>query len=69
VLAKAFVDALEERVGDIKQSNIHILVRRGGVNDKKGLALIKAFCNKNGIPCSVADGDTYLTTAIEALQA
>jgi hypothetical protein len=67
VLCKAFVDALAERVEDIKQHNIHLLVRRGGVYDTKGLALISNFCQENKIPCQLADGEVYLTNVFSSL--
>ncbi len=68
VFCKAFVDAVSEKVEAIKQAKITIFVRRGGVNDTKGLAMIKTFCDAHEIPCTVADGDVYITDAMEVLR-
>lgn len=68
VFCKAFVDALSEKVEEIKKAEITIFVRRGGVNDTKWLGLIDTFCAKHDIPCSVADWDVYITQAMEILR-
>lgn len=67
VMCQAFVDALTEKVADLKSSDIHILVRRGGVNDTQWLSLISEFCKKHHIPCEVHDADVYLTGALGVL--
>ena len=67
VLAKAFVDALEERIDELLKHNIHLLVRRGGINETKWLNHIQFFCDKYGIPCIVTDSNVYITDAINEL--
>jgi ATP-citrate lyase beta-subunit len=60
-LCQAFVTVLEENIDIVKSKNIHIICRRGWVNDIEGLQLVKDFAEKNNIPCEVFDGSTYLT--------
>jgi len=45
----------------MKKQDIHILVRRGGINDTLGLELMKNACEELGIPCDIADGNVYMT--------
>lgn len=45
-----------------------ILVRRGGINDKKGLDIIKDACEKMQIPCQIADGNTYMTDILSHIK-
>ena len=68
VMWKAFVDALTERIEQLKDQNIKIVVRRGWVNDKKWLALISSFCEKNKIDYFVADGDVGMTDAMKQIK-
>ncbi len=67
-LCQAFVKVLEENIAIVKEKNIHIICRRGGVNDTQGLALVKKFCEQNTIPCQIFDGSTYLTEWVKELK-
>ena len=68
IVCKALVSALEEKIDQIKTSWIRIFIRRGWIKDKKGLALVKAFCDTHDIRCRVADGDVYITEAMEVIE-
>ena len=67
VMCQAFVDALEEKVNALKKSDIHILVRRGGVNDTKWLAYISDFCARHSIPHYIFDADVYINHSLKVL--
>lgn len=55
------IDALTLYQDALKNNGTKILVRRGGINDKKGLALMQDACKRLGLPCFVADGNAYMT--------
>ncbi len=55
------IDAFRDRIEDIKKQDVHILVRRGGINDTIGLELMKNACEEFNIPCDIADGNVYMT--------
>lgn len=67
-LCQAFVKVLEENMSIVKEKNIHIICRRGGVNDTQGLALVKEFCEQHTIPCQIFDGSIYLTEWVKELK-
>ena len=67
-LCQAFVKVLEENIDIVKKKNIHIICRRGGVNDTQGLALVKNFCEQHTITCQIFDGSTYLTEWVKELK-
>ncbi len=60
-LCKPFADLIDEYADKLRKKNIHILARRGGINDIKGLAMIAKVCEKNKIPYVIQDADHYLT--------
>ena len=69
VFCRAFVDAVSEKVDEVKKAEINVFVRRGWVNDTKWLWIIQTFCDTYQIPCSTSDGDVYVTDAMETLVA
>jgi len=61
------IDALEIHQDELRARNIHILCRRGGINDKKWLALLKSACENMQIPCEIADSEVYLTDILQKI--
>lgn len=68
VFAKAFVDGLESRVSQMKDQSVHILVRRGGVDDTKWLNMIREFCTIHNIPHEVYGWETYISSAVKNVE-
>jgi len=63
------IDALKKNLAALKQANVKVFVRRGGPNEKEGLALMEQFLKEQGIYGSVHGSDAVLTTVIdEALE-
>src|SRR5690606_3567424 len=64
------IDALKDHIEELKVAGIKVYVRRGGPNEKEGLALMKNFLETQGIYGSVHGSDAVLTVVIdEALEA
>lgn len=64
------IDALKKNLDALQQADIKVYVRRGGPNEKEGLALMEKFLNDNNIYGSVHGSDVVLTTVVdEALEA
>jgi len=61
---KGVVQALSEVVEDLRKANIKVFVRRGGPNEKEGLAAMEDFLKTNGLYGSVAGSSIVLTDAI-----
>lgn len=64
-LCQAFVKVIEDNLALVQSKNIHIICRRGGVNDTQWLALVEKFCTQHAIPCQIFDGSTYLTEWVQ----
>jgi succinyl-CoA synthetase beta subunit len=62
------IDILEEKQEEILEQKIQILIRRWGINETKGLELIKTACEKLGIPCKVADSTEYMTDILKEIK-
>ena len=63
------IDALTGHIDALRAADIKVYVRRGGPNEKEGLALMEAFLRKHDIYGSVHGSDTVLTTVVdEALE-
>lgn len=62
------IDALTIYAEALRNNNTTILVRRGGINDKKWLKIIKEACEELRIPCHIADGNSYMTDILEILK-
>jgi ATP-citrate lyase beta-subunit len=55
------IDAFRDRIENMRKQDIHILVRRWGINDTAWLELMKKSCEELWIPCEIADGSVYMT--------
>ena len=63
------IDALNGRMDELKAAKIKVYVRRGGPNEKEGLALMEKFLKQHGIYGSVHGSRDVLTIVIdEALE-
>lgn len=63
------IDALEKYLEVLKKHRIKIYVRRGGPNEKEGLALMEMFLKQHDIYGSIHGSETILTTVVdEALE-
>lgn len=63
------IDAFSKHIDALRAAGIRVFVRRGGPNEKEGLALMEAFLRKHGIYGSVHGSDAVLTTVVdEALE-
>lgn len=63
------IDAFMKHADALKSAGIRVYVRRGGPNEKEGLALMEAFLRKHDIYGSVHGSDAVLTTVVnEALE-
>lgn len=63
------IDAFTKHMDDLKAAGIRVFVRRGGPNEKEGLALMEQFLKQHDIYGSVHGSDTVLTTVVdEALE-
>lgn len=59
------VDALEKSADRLQQEGVKVYIRRGGPNEKEGLAMIREFLEKNNILGSVHGSDAVLTVVID----
>lgn len=50
---QGLVDAFTESLSELQKRNIYVCIRRGGPNQEKGLAHLRDFLSKNGIPHDV----------------
>ncbi len=63
------IDALRQRMAELKAAEVMVYVRRGGPNEKEGLALMERFLTQHGICGSIHGSSDVLTTVIdEALE-
>jgi succinyl-CoA synthetase beta subunit len=62
------IDILEEKQEEILEQEIQILIRRWGINEKKGLELISNACKTLGITCKVADSSEYMTDILKEIK-
>lgn len=62
------IDIFKEKAEEIKAQKIKILVRRWGINEKKGLKIMKENCEKLWIPCEIADSWEYMTDILKKIK-
>lgn len=63
------IDALKKHLSELQAAGIKVYVRRGGPNEKEGLALMEKFLKEHDIYGSIHGSDTVLTTVVdEALE-
>jgi len=58
------IDALSEKAAALRKQRVRIFVRRGGPNEKAGLAHMRAFLEREGLFGSVYGSDAVITSAI-----
>ncbi len=61
------IDAFRENDSEMKDQEVKILVRRGGINDTKWLKDMQSACEELGLPCEIADWNTYMTDILEKI--
>ena len=59
------IDALSAHMEELKAAGIVVFVRRGGPNEKEGLALMEKFLKQHDIYGSVHGSDKVLTTVVD----
>ncbi len=62
------IDAFRDRIEDMRSQDVHILVRRGGINDTKGLQMMQKACEELKLPCEIADGSQYMTDILQKIK-
>ncbi|PZM86684.1 ATPase [Candidatus Gracilibacteria bacterium] len=62
------IDALEENEKEFKKQKIQILVRRGGINEQKGLEKLKKTCEKLEIPAKIYGSEAYMTEILKEIK-
>ncbi|MBW7955051.1 ATPase [Candidatus Gracilibacteria bacterium] len=62
------IDVLDIYYKEIIEKDIKILVRRGGLNDKIGLKLLKDTCDKYGIKYTLTGSETYMTDILKEIK-
>lgn len=61
------IDAFRDRISDMIEQDVRILVRRGGINDTKWLQMMQQACAELGLPCEIADGSVYMTDILDQI--
>jgi ATP-citrate lyase beta-subunit len=59
------IDALQEQAEQLREGGVRIFIRRGGPNEKEGLALMRAFLEKENVLGSVYGSDAVITSAVD----
>ncbi|MCD5380611.1 hypothetical protein LR004_01675 [Candidatus Gracilibacteria bacterium] len=62
------IDAFEERQQDLLDQKVTILVRRGGINEKKGLQILEEACKRLKIPTIITGSDSYMTGILKEIK-
>ncbi len=62
------IDAFELFAPEIREQQIQILVRRGGINEKKWLTILEDACKRLQIPALVTGSDTYMTDILREIK-
>lgn len=66
---KGVIQALNEVTSELKKAGVKVYVRRGGPNEKEGLAMMQQFLDENDLFGSVHGSDIVLTDVVnEALE-
>ncbi len=61
------IDALEEYQVELVRQRVILLIRRGGINDTKGLAMMRDACDRLGICVTVADANEGMVNVLEKI--
>lgn len=59
------IDAFDKNLSVLQQTGVKVYVRRGGPNEKEGLAMLGKYLEKHGILGSIHGSDAVLTTVID----
>ena len=59
------IDALKEKVTDLRAKSVRVFVRRGGPNESVGLSQMRDFLEEEHLLGSVAGSDAVITAAID----
>jgi ATP-citrate lyase beta-subunit len=62
---RGIIDALAEVAESLREKGVKVFVRRGGPNEEAGLALMRAFLEKEGILGSIHGSSDPITAAID----
>ena len=62
------IDVLEEYQTQLQEQNVQILVRRGGINEKKWLTLLEQACNRLNIPAIITGSESYMTHILQHIK-
>ncbi len=62
---EGIIDALSEHADLLRKQKVNIFVRRGGPNEKEGLALMRSFLKQSKLAGAVYGGDAAITKAVE----
>lgn len=62
---KGIIEAFDNNLDEIKNQNLAVVVRRGGPNQKQGLALIKDYLDKNDIKNDVSGPEIILSEVVQ----
>ena len=63
---KGVIKALDEKKEDLQKQNVKVFVRRGGPNQKEGLAMMEKFLKENDLYGMVTDQRTTLPEIVQA---
>jgi succinyl-CoA synthetase beta subunit len=66
-LAKPFADLIVKYAAQLKAKHIHILMRRGGINDREAQELIRQTCIAQGIEHTILTADDYLSEFVSKI--
>ncbi len=61
---KGIIRALDENKAELVQANVKVFVRRGGPNEKKGLAMMQSFLKQSNLLGAVHGHDIALTQVV-----
>jgi ATP citrate (pro-S)-lyase len=65
VTFRGIIDALNSRKKSLNQQKIKVFIRRGGPNEKQGLANIKLFLDSIDVESVIAGSDMILTNIVK----
>lgn len=63
---KGIIRALDDNIDQLKAQDVHVVVRRGGPNQKQGLALMKDYLESKGLNSQVYGTEMSLGRAVQS---
>src|SRR3990167_7530958 len=64
---KGIIRALDDNIDQLKAQNIHVVVRRGGPNQKQGLELMRNYLQSKGLKSQVYGTEMSLGGAVKSM--